>query len=105
MEQKKSNVCGECRWFSEGGNRCKLFINQYIFGDREACNNFASKKITNGDVIRQGGNAAIAEFSWSDPCLHCAYSSGKCKRPVDKTCKDGQLAWLNAPAKEGEEEK
>lgn len=57
----KNKTCGECSWFSEGGNRCKLFINQYIFGNRLACNNFKQKP-TNGDVIRQVGNRDFAEY-------------------------------------------
>ena len=39
MENK---TCGECKWFGE--NRCNLHNNQYIFGDRSACKNFAPKE-------------------------------------------------------------
>lgn len=100
-----NKTCCDCAFLIDG----YCGYHQKEFGIIEpVCEEFElmpEQKPTNGDVIRQGGNAAIAEFSWSDPCLHCAYSSGKCKRPMDKTCKDGQLAWLNAPAEsEGEDE-
>lgn len=84
----ESKTCGDCRKFKN--IRCGNCAENH-----PACSKFEQKVITNGDRIRQGGNAAIVEFVWSDPCLHCVYSSGKCK---DKSCKDGQLAWLNAPA-------
>lgn len=100
----KTKTCGECRYLvtSKDYGACCTFICDAMCDDDRACYNF--EPLTNGDVIRQGGNKAIVEFSWSDPCLKCFYSSGVCKRPADKTCKDGQLAWLNAPAEsEGED--
>ena len=111
MGKKMNNkTCGECSWFSEGGNRCKLFINQYIFGDRAACNNFVPKP-TNGDVIRQGGNRALAEFKQKLSCGNCVYFDIKmtgqefCHKPKNKTCTDGIEAWLNAPADAPDTEK
>lgn len=97
-----NKTCGECSWFSEGGNRCKLFINQYIFGDRPACNNLKQKP-TNGDRIRQGGDYALAHFKSEHRCDVCAYyapidTAPACRRPEGKICFDGMLEWLNASA-------
>ena len=37
MENK---TCGECRWFSECGNRCNLHNNRYLWGSDKACKDF-----------------------------------------------------------------
>ena len=95
-----SKTCGECSLFSEGGNRCKLFINQYIFGDRPACNNFKPKP-TNGDRIRGMSNEELVRFKGARHCTFCAYcdqKTDKCNRPIGGTCAEGILEWLNAPA-------
>lgn len=94
MENK---TCGECRYLASVQKMgiCEKHGYPLCPSELPACSKFEQKVVTNGDVIRKGGNAAIVEFVWSDPCLHCVYSSGKCK---DKSCKDGQIAWLNAPA-------
>jgi hypothetical protein len=91
----KNKTCGECEHCTNKKIIATCKHIGILTGDIPACSKFEPKVITNGDVIREGGNAAIVEFAWTDPCLHCAYSSGKCK---DKICKDGQIAWLNATA-------
>jgi hypothetical protein len=65
-------------------------------------------KPTNGDVIRQGGNRAIAKFAYKTARTHicgtCAFSQleegrYKCTAEHGQSCIDGIEAWLNAPAK------
>ena len=65
--------------------------------------------MTKGDMIRQGGNRALAAFQQLNTCDNCIYNNDSrlhnyCDKPIDKTCTDGIEAWLNAPAKEGEDE-
>jgi hypothetical protein len=112
-----TKTCGDCSWFSESGNRCKLHNNQYIFGDRAACKDFKQQP-TNGDVIRQMSNAELAKLivpkvMFCDGCpVKCAEKDiPKLKdNPfgadiVDDVCKQRVEAWLNAPAEsEGEDE-
>ena len=97
----KSKTCGECRHFREDFKDMCLWKDQH----REACADFEPP--TNGDVIRQGGDRALAEFHDKLACDVCAYRyDHRCKAPQGKplTCVDGIEAWLNAPAEsEGEE--
>lgn len=108
----KNKTCGECSWFSEGGNRCKLFINQYIFGDRAACNNFVAKKPTNGEKIWQSGYDAVITFAktwmekfscwaeaeeWLNAPAGCVAENGKSAKQADLCCK-------SAKESEGEDE-
>jgi hypothetical protein len=71
-------------------------------------------KPTNGDVIRQGGNRAIAKFAYKTARTHicgtCAFATiengrYKCTAEHGQSCIDGIESWLNAPAEsEGEDE-
>ena len=65
-------------------------------------------KMTNGDVIRQGGDEALMLFKKKHKCDCCVYiHNGNCTEPVDRKdrCADGLKQWLNAPAEsEGEDE-
>ena len=77
-------------------------------GKLPSCANFEQKIITNGDVIRQGGDDALIDFADGirrRMCHYCVYA--KDKSCVDKTgdCWEGIRAWLNAPAEsEGEDD-
>ena len=93
MENK---TCGECRHFRDAD-----FKNMCFWKDqhREACADFESP--TNGDVIRQGGDAALIDFADGirrRMCHYCAFFQEK--SCVDKTCGcwEGVKLWLNAPA-------
>ena len=96
----KNKTCGECRHFScSDEGRC--MDNEWTFCDSDACDKFQPKVITNGDVIRQGGNDALIDFADGirrRMCHYCAFS--KDKSCVDKTgdCWEGVRAWLNAQA-------
>ena len=107
MEEKLSNkTCGECRGFSESENRCLLLGGRgKAYADNEACRRFSEKKpipsLTNGDVIRQGGDEALMLFKKKHKCDCCVYlHNGNCTEPVDKKdrCEYGLKQWLNAPA-------
>lgn len=94
----ETKTCGECSWFSEGGNRCKLHNNQYIFGDRATCKDFKQKP-TNGDRIRQMSNEEL------EGVIDCPHFEGMCIHRNDEyPCKCCKRDWLNAPAEsEGED--
>ena len=100
-EKSNDKTCGECK-FNGVDCRCEA--------DEKACGEFVQKTITNGDVIRQGGNRALAEFKSEHKCDTCAYAAPldhapACQRPEGRSCFDGMLEWLNAPAEsEGEDE-
>ena len=97
-------TCGECRYLDK--NRYCNFLDFEPKPQMKGCANFEPKP-TNGDVIRQGGNKRLITFSTEWSCFHCAYHNGierKCERPEGKDCFDGIEAWLNAPAKEREDE-
>lgn len=93
MENK---TCGECRKFKN--IRCG-----HCEKNHPACIAFEAK-LTNGDVIRQGGNEALIAYSdkiYCDVCAYCDVSDNAfahCHCPEGKECEDGRLAWLNAPA-------
>lgn len=69
------------------------------------------KKMTNDDVILQGGDDSPLKFYLVGICSTCIYYNKEhrshndiCLCPKDKTCADGIEAWLNASA-ESEKEK
>lgn len=96
MENK---TCGECRFYNSDYNLCFHWRHEDINEHSPICNYF--KPLTNGDVIRQGGNKRLITFSTEWSCFRCAYHNGieiKCERPEGKDCFDGMEAWLNAPA-------
>ena len=103
-----NKTCGECRYYEHPSGQCMKVIeyNNCHITDK-ACEYFEPKVITNGDVIRQGGDDALIDFADGirrRMCHYCAFS--KDKSCVDKTgdCWEGVRAWLNAPAKEGDDE-
>lgn len=62
-----------------------------------------TKSITNGDMIRQGSDKELVLYKHTWSCEVCIYHDKKdlkkhCKRPHEKVCLDGMIAWLNAPA-------
>ena len=94
-----NKTCEECRFYFGQANFCRLFAWECIEEDRSCCEDFSP--VTNGDVIRQGGDKRLITFATEWSCFHCAYRNGiesKCGKPKDKDCFDGMLAWLNAPA-------
>lgn len=109
----KTKTCGECKFFKQNEEIC-LHDEKHYWSKKEfdACTGFEAKPVTNGDVIRQGGNRALAEFIdkvCKCPCEFCIYAKyiedygfGEggfgCKKPDEKDCTDGFEAWLNAPA-------
>ena len=64
--------------------------------------------MTKGDMIRRGGNRALAAFQQQNTCLNCAYYNSSvrshefCDCPQDKDCVDGVEAWLKEPAESGD---
>ena len=99
-----TKTCGECKHFflnTEG--YCKS-NDGFEDAHNDACTFFKPKSITNGDKIIAGGMRALAEFQQSCSCDTCAYFDNgnpfrvRCGRPHDKTCTDGIIAYLNAPA-------
>jgi hypothetical protein len=113
----KNKTCGECKYFSKYENKCCLLVGRGVtYADSDGCMSFVQKLpkvITNGDVIRQGGNRAIAKFAYKTArtqiCGVCSFStiekgSYKCTAQEGQSCVDGIEAWLNAPAEsEGKE--
>lgn len=97
----KNKTCGECRFYNEDFNFCLHWRYVDITESSGICNYFAP--LTNGDVIRQGGDRALAHFKSEHKCDVCAYAAPidtvpACQRPDGKVCYDGILDWLNAPA-------
>lgn len=93
-------ICADCVYFN-GVRFCKR-RRCGTWDKAGVCRDFKEKtKMTNGDVIRQGGNKRLITFSTEWSCFHCAYRNGiesKCESPEGKDCFDGIEAWLNAPA-------
>ena len=72
------------------------------------CPFYELRPLTNGDVIRQGGDHALLRFRYEHRCDICAYAAPiddapACRRPDGKVCSDGLLEWLNAPAENNTE--
>lgn len=109
MENK---TCGECKYFSKYENKCCLLVGRGVtYADSDGCMSFVQKLpkvITNGDVIRHGGDYELMAFKKKHKCDCCIYiRNGNCTEPVDRKdrCADGLKQWLNAPAEsEGEDE-
>ena len=108
----KNKTCGECRYLGNAkktGLCEKLQVCLYP-DDRPTCKMFEPRVVTNGDKIRQGGDYALAHFKSEHRCDVCAYAAPidtapACRRPEGKSCFDGMLAWLNAPAeRDGKDE-
>ena len=100
-----NKTCGECRYYVEDFNLCLHWRHEHITESSGSCNYFAP--LTNGDVIRQGGNRDFAEYF--------VYETGAVFAStliVDKTFDTYEEAvkatedYLNAPAEsEGGNEK
>ena len=101
-----NKTCGECRYYEHPAGQCMKVIeyNNCHITDK-ACEYFEPKVITNGDVIRQGGNRVFAEYFVFETGAMFASTL-----IVDKTfdtydeAVEATETYLNAPAKEGEDE-
>ena len=96
----KNKTCGDCKHFytSDEGH-CSL-KDDWGFTDSDACPDFKSKVVTNGDRIRQMSNGAFAFFMTRLILDGCPISKNKtmhgCK--VSSDCVSCLKNWLNAPA-------
>lgn len=105
----KNKTCGECRHLecAKKIGFCQEMKYPLCPAELPSCANFEQKIITNGDVIRQMSNEELAEFNQKLSCEVCGFKNTGCFAPAGKpsSCKDGVLAWLNAPAEgEGKDE-
>lgn len=92
MEDK---TCGECQWYDYHHLLC--VVGGDVSSADCACDSFIPVKLTNGDRVRQMSNKELAEIINNVDCKICpAYMT--CFNGENKTCFDGMLAWLNAPA-------
>jgi ABC-type sulfate transport system substrate-binding protein len=109
MEENSNNkTCGECRYFEVDAVAATCEKRLCICDDdTPACKKFEQKPLTNGDIIQQGGNRAIAKFAYKTARTHicgtCAFATienGRyvCTAKDGQSCVDGIEAWLNAPA-------
>lgn len=101
--EKKRNTCGECKHYVSESKRCnmrKIFYN--IQPTDTGCCCFEVKTPpTNGDRIRQMSNEELAsKFGYPCPPIPQKHCSGI----SNEECTECWLKWLNAPAKEGEDE-
>ena len=100
-----TKTCGECKHYIAEMFHCQK--NDVMAEPHNTCEDFEPKVITNGDKIRQMGNSELAKLllDLSDErggtvCARC--DSENC---LVQDCKEGVIAWLNAPAEsEGEDE-
>lgn len=106
----KKKTCGNCTHYKGGfciyGDPFEVKKDDVFCDDRF----FELINCTNGDVIRQGGNEALIRYKNEHKCDICAYAAPldhapACRRPDGKTCRDGVLMWLNAPAESKTERK
>lgn len=98
-------TCKECKhFFTSDEGKCEdKGQEHWCYADDDACKSFCSKQPpTNGDVIRQMSNEALAKTLRM--CRFCAYY-GECLTDPNKNgqCYYGRLAWLNAPAESEKE--
>ena len=75
--------------------KCSNDLNKRIrrAATAEACVCFSQKVITNGDKIRQMSNVELADLL---DCNCCSEQKNDWCNHI--SCKQGKLAWLNAPA-------
>ena len=96
-----NKTCGECKHYGTPKNCICIFAEETYPAVEKGCKDFEPKpKPTNGDVIRQGGDEALAEFKQKLSCEVCGFKNTGCYAPAGRPsdCKSGILAWLNAPA-------
>jgi hypothetical protein len=97
----KNKTCGECKHFEVDVVAATCEKKLWICDDNApACDEFEPKPATNGDVIRQMSNEELAQ-AFGFPCP--PKIKKKC-RPFNEECFECWLNYLNAPAKEGEDE-
>jgi hypothetical protein len=110
--EMKTKTCGDCKHFMDG--RCNYGDEPFEVekGSPYCDDRFfePAPKPTNGDVIRQGGDTALLAYRSNAACYHCSFRGTESCKSDFSNCKDGQLAWLNAPAeinteREGEDER
>lgn len=92
MENK---TCGECKHYI-AMNRCVL-LSKFVQDD-DFCGGYLPKlqPLTNGDVIRQGGNKALIEYYNTHECDICAYYNTYMCNTAQ--CEEGKEAWLDQEA-------
>ena len=95
-----NKTCGECKYLD--GDRYCNFLDFEPKPEMGGCANFEPKP-TNGDRIRHGSDKELVIYKHEWSCHVCIYHDEKnkgchCRRPPEKTCLDGMIAWLNAPA-------
>ena len=100
----KTKTCGECRYMlhKDTFEVCTHSMTETsMFG--VACKHFEPP--TNGDKIRRGGDKALLAYRSNAACYSCSFRGTDYCKSDFSNCKDGQLAWLNAPAEsEGEDD-
>lgn len=96
----KNETYGECR-FHDKDDHCG-FVGFTRPANLSACRNFEPKP-TNGDVIRRGGDKALLAYRSNAACYCCSFRDTESCKSDFSNCKDGQLAWLNAPTESGGE--
>jgi hypothetical protein len=102
-----TKTCGECRYYFEQANFCRLYAWECIEEDKGCCDDFA--KPTNGDKIRQKSNEQFARDYTHYSKTHDLYVARLC--PLSKQlwttyeeALQANLDWLNAPAESEEED-
>lgn len=97
----ETKTCGECKYFvtSEYLDVCVVNCETRRAGSIcTHCGEFKPKVVTNGDVIRRGGDKALLVYRSNAACYYCSFRDTESCKSDFSNCKDGQLAWLNAPA-------
>ena len=99
----KNKTCGECKHCTNKKIIATCKHIGIVTSDIPACSKFEPQVITNGDRIRQGSDKELVIYKHQWDCFVCIFHDEEnkkchCHRPKDKTCMDGMLAWLNAPA-------
>ena len=101
----KNKTCGECKHLNRELAFCRACGAKWLNeNDGASCKYFEKlTPPTNGDRIRQGSDKELVLYKHTWSCEVCIYHDKKdlkkhCKRPHEKVCLDGMIAWLNAPA-------
>lgn len=99
-----NKTCGECKYYCNDAAFCSHRGVGWKKKTDMICKEFEPiPKLTNGDVIRQGGNIELFIYWQKSKCSVCAFD-GKDTCSQISSCLDGMMEWLNAPA-ESEENK
>jgi hypothetical protein len=98
-----NKTCGECKHYGDASFKDPC---AWVHATFDACFEFepmTEPKLTNGDKIRQMTNEELAELLADNTCTDCGFfvinqdGTEGCTMTTKDTCKDGKLAWLNAP--------